>query len=93
MVCWWIVFLINKVTLSILFTFLLAHSLRHACAAPLGPAQGAPNLPPQCSYRCLTVLTSVEALISRGYVTDSTKRPNPKQRKKMKLQKQQQRAS
>jgi hypothetical protein len=30
------------------------------------------------------VLSTVEALISRGYVTDSTKRPNPQKRKKIK---------
>lgn len=38
------------------------------------------------SFGTLTVAESVEALVSRGVVTDS-KRPNPKQRQKMKLKK------
>ena len=31
---------------------------------------------------CMTVLTRVESLIKRGFVTDSSKRSNPRSRKK-----------
>eukprot|EP00602_Paraphysomonas_sp_CaronLab_P001041 CAMPEP_0185033378 /NCGR_PEP_ID=MMETSP1103-20130426/22248_1 /TAXON_ID=36769 /ORGANISM="Paraphysomonas bandaiensis, Strain Caron Lab Isolate" /LENGTH=306 /DNA_ID=CAMNT_0027569617 /DNA_START=23 /DNA_END=943 /DNA_ORIENTATION=+ len=44
--------------------------------------QAFPGLREHQPSDCLTVLSSVEALIKRGYVTDSSKRANPKVRKK-----------
>jgi hypothetical protein len=36
------------------------------------------------SASCITVLTKVESLVKRGYVTDSSKRANPRIRNKKK---------